>query len=198
MKREKHVIADRLEAEGDLSKKRAHKTHMKAVGTRNFRRYKKERVFQLKSGIETYNCKTIEYSFQGICIHILDDTFSLVHGDRIEFSIHDPEMDYKGEVLWINKAERGHIVCFKRTGNLKGNCQDFQMADILTGLHRSMRTGLLLIVEGSKLTTIYLRNGDYIFASSNSKDDRLGEFLLKRQKKSARRKLVTCAKSILI
>ena len=155
---------------------------MNFVDTRNFRRYKKDSVFQLNLGIGTYNCKNIEYSFQGICVHIQDDTFSLTPGDTVAFSMQEPEMDFHGEVLWINEAEGGQKVGFKRTGNLTGTCRDFRLSDILIGLQRTMKTGLLLIEEGNQLTTIYLRNGDYIFARSNKKDDRLGEFLLTRGK----------------
>lgn len=153
---------------------------MHAVDNRTFKRYKKESAFKLELKTGIYDCKTVDYSAEGICLHILGESFSLLPGDTVEFTIHDPELEFLGEVVWIKETGGGHIAGFKRIGNFKGTSEDFQLADIMIGLQRTMKTGVLEVIQGIRLTKIYIRNGDFIFASSNQEDNRLGEFLIKQ------------------
>jgi hypothetical protein len=65
---------------------------------------------------------------------------------------------------------------------IKGLFKDFSLSDVLIGLQRSLKTGILETKCSSIQRNIYLKNGDIIFAASNQKDDRLGEVLLKAGK----------------
>jgi curved DNA-binding protein CbpA len=153
---------------------------MSSIDKRTFKRYKKETDFKLKLKTGIYDCKTVDYSANGMCIHIFNDTSPLSKDDMFEFTFQDPELYFYGEVIWIKEVDNGYKVGLKRTGNLKGNYGDFQLADIMIGLQRTMKTGVLEVIQDKKLTKIHVKNGDYIFASSNHKDDSLEEFLVKR------------------
>ncbi len=155
---------------------------MESEDRRNFKRYKKETEFILNLDSGTYNCKIIDYSADGISLYILDSNLSLQTGSLIELNIEDPEMKFIGEVVRTKQTEDGYIVGFKRTNNICGSCSDFRISDILIGLQRSTKTGILEIIHGIRLTKIYIKNGDLIFASSNLEDDRLGEVLIKEGK----------------
>jgi tetratricopeptide (TPR) repeat protein len=151
-----------------------------AEDRRTFKRYKKDTAFKLKLDTGMYNCKMVDYSADGISLHILEDRFSLEPGQVVELSVEDPEIDFFGEIVWTKKAASGYIVGFKRIGSIKGSCQDFRMSDILIGLQRSTKTGILEVIRGQKITRIFIKNGDVIFANSNREDDRFGEVLLKQ------------------
>jgi curved DNA-binding protein CbpA len=152
---------------------------MSSIDKRTFKRYKKETDFKLKLKAGIYDCKTVDYSANGICIHIFNDTFPFSTDETVEFAIQDPALNFYGEVIWNKEIDNGYKVGLKRTNSLKGNYGDFQLADIMIGLQRTMKTGVLEIIQDKKLTKIHVNNGDYIFATSNHKDDSLGEFLVK-------------------
>jgi curved DNA-binding protein CbpA len=49
----------------------------------------------------------------------------------------------------------------------------------MIGLQRTVKTGVFEVTHNNELTKIYIKNGDYIFATSNKKGERFGEFLLR-------------------
>ncbi len=149
---------------------------------RVFQRYRRKIEFELKLDRGKYNCKTIDYSAEGICLHFMDGNPSLQPGDIIEIKIEDPKIELLGEVVWIKETKPGLIIGFKRTDSIKGSLPDFRLTDILIGLQRSTKTGILGVITGQKLTKIFIKNGDMIFANTNQKDDRLGEVLLRAGK----------------
>jgi curved DNA-binding protein CbpA len=146
---------------------------------RIFRRYRREADFLLKIDADRYKCRTIDYSADGICLHFLDRKPSLSEGNVIQIDIEEFEIDFLGEVIWTKPLDHGLIVGFTRVGTIKGSCQEFRLPDILIGLQRSMKTGVLKITSGTRITKIFIDKGDMIFAHSSREDDRFGEVLLK-------------------
>lgn len=63
---------------------------------------------------------------------------------------------------------------------LRGDLSSFSIADILTLLNMSRRSGLLRCQQLSEEKGIYWANGDITFAVSNLPEDSLGEFLVGR------------------
>ncbi|MGH2628040.1 MAG: DUF4388 domain-containing protein, partial [Anaerolineales bacterium] len=63
---------------------------------------------------------------------------------------------------------------------LSGDLGSFSIADILTLLNMSRKTGLLRCQRQSVEKGIYWSNGDITFAVSNLPEDSLGEFLVAR------------------
>ncbi len=149
--------------------------------TRKFARYRSDAEFIIKIDSGQYKCKTIDYS-DGIGILIDNDSLSLVPGNLVDVSIHSPEIELKGEVVWTKKVASGLRVGIKRVNVLNGSLSDFRLSDILIGIQRSTKTGILEVTRGPMFKRIYIKNGDMIFAVSNHEDDRIGEVLLKEGK----------------
>ncbi len=149
---------------------------------RNFRRYSKEAEFPLKIGSERYNCRIIDYSADGISLRFPDTPPPIDTGSVVEIKIEDPEIELMGEVKWKNVTDTGLAAGFHRVDNIRGACHVFRLPDLLLGIQRLGKTGVLEIFYGPKLTKIFFKNGDMIFARSNQEDERFGEVLLKEGK----------------
>jgi curved DNA-binding protein CbpA len=149
---------------------------------RSFRRYSKEAEFPLKIGSERYNCIIIDYSADGVSLRFPDTPPPIDTGSVVEIRIEDPEIELMGEVKWKNVTDTGLAVGFHRVDNIRGACHVFRLPDLLLGIQRLGKTGVLEIFYGPKLTKIFFKKGDMIFAQSNQEDERFGEVLLKEGK----------------
>lgn len=149
---------------------------------RSFRRYSKEAEFPLKIGSARYTCRIIDYSADGISLRFLDSPPHLDTGTVVEIKIEDPEIELMGEVKWKNITDEGLAVGFHRVDSIRGACHVFRLPDLLLGIQRIGKSGVLEIFYGPKLTKIFFKNGDMIFAQSNQEDERFGEVLLKEGK----------------
>lgn len=103
-------------------------------------------------------------------------------GDVVEIISDDPEISTYGEIAWsvIDKS----ILRFgvKNVMRLEGLAKDYSLADVLIGLQRGLRTGVLTVKGDDAVKKIYIKNGDMIFAASNHDEDRLGDILLREGK----------------
>jgi curved DNA-binding protein CbpA len=144
---------------------------------RNFKRYKSQSECEVRLGTEIFKGRIVDCS-DGIGA-IIENAPQLVLGTHVDIKILDSQMEVKGEVVWVKESGDGLRVGFRRLNSLKGHLKDFKLADILIGLQRSIRTGILEIVSGSIVKKIFIKKGDMIFAISNNEDYRLGELLLK-------------------
>jgi hypothetical protein len=147
---------------------------------RNFKRYKSESECEIRINSETYRGRVLDYS-DGIGA-LIEYTPQLTKGVQVDIKILDSDIEFKGEVVWTKEVGNYLRVGFKRVDTLKGTLKDFKLSDILIGLQRGTKTGILEIRSGSIIKKIFVKNGDMIFAASNQEDDRLGELLLKEGK----------------
>jgi curved DNA-binding protein CbpA len=90
--------------------------------------------------------------------------------------------EIKVQVAWIKDMGNDVNIGLKRVGNLKGSLKAFKLPDLLIGMQRGTKTGILEIVSDSIVKRIYIKNGDMIFATSSNEEDQLGEMLLKEGK----------------
>ncbi len=63
-----------------------------------------------------------------------------------------------------------------------GNLRSANLPILLRYLQQHKKTGILILHRNDQERSIYLKNGDIIFATSKYEDDRLGEMLLKENK----------------
>ncbi len=150
---------------------------MRDEDKRSFKRYRIDSICEVRINNEIYKGKVIDYS-DGICV-LLENAPQLAPGVQGYIKVLDTEIEIDGEVTWTKEIDKYQRIGFKRVSSLKGNLKDYRLADILIGIQRSTRTGVLEIESGSFLKKILIENGDVIFAASNNEDDRLGELLLK-------------------
>src|SRR5437870_3184896 len=67
---------------------------------------------------------------------------------------------------------------------LTGNLNEVYLSEILGKLQSIQATGTLTLEQDHQVKSIYLKDGQIVFASSNLEQDRLGETLLKAGKVS--------------
>ena len=66
--------------------------------------------------------------------------------------------------------------------SLSGNIQDNPLSDILEDLRQRKATGTLTVKRDNVTKSIYVRDGQIVFATSTEVHDRLGEILVKTGK----------------
>ncbi len=65
---------------------------------------------------------------------------------------------------------------------VRGSLKYFSLSQVLTYLNEQKKTGILTLRNKNVIKSIYLKNGNAVFASSNQEDERLGKMLLKAGK----------------
>ncbi len=73
----------------------------------------------------------------------------------------------------------GFAVPWDRDLVLSANVRAFPLADVLSMLHRSNKSGFLLFAYADHEKAVYLHRGEVVFAASNQGVDRLGECLFR-------------------
>ncbi|UCH81103.1 MAG: DUF4388 domain-containing protein [Nitrospiraceae bacterium] len=147
---------------------------------RQFARYRKQSLCDVRIGSELHKGKVVDYS-NGVGI-LIKKVPELVKGAIAEIEILDYEIKFSGEVVWTEDFGYQLRVGFRRLNNLRGNLKHYRLIDILLGLSKSRKTGILEIIVGSTVKKIYIDNGLKIFAVSTNTNDRLGEYLLTQGK----------------
>ncbi len=71
------------------------------------------------------------------------------------------------------------LVPFITAQGLKGNLSALPLPELLIQLRRSSSTGILSVESEGTRKAVYFHNGQVVFATSNSPNDRLGETLLR-------------------
>lgn len=145
---------------------------------RSFIRYTKSSECELKAGNETFRGKVLDYSADGASA-TFENAQVLTIGTKADLTIFDSDIHFKCKVVWIQESEEGPRIGLKRVDRLAGSLKNFNFADIVIGLQKTTRTGILSIESSSIIVMIHISNGDMIFAISNRAEDRLGEILLK-------------------
>ena len=149
---------------------------MRDEDKRLFTRYTKESLCEVLVDSETYNGKVVDYS-HGVGV-IIKKVPQLVKGALADIRILDWEIEFSAEVVWVEDIGYHLRVGFRLLDNLKGNLKHYRLVDILLGLSKGRKTGILEIITGSTVKKIYIENGIKIFAVSTNTNDRLGEYLL--------------------
>lgn len=148
---------------------------------RLFRRHPGSLCVDLYYNNRLFRARTFDFSVVGIGA-ILDVKPGFGKGDTIYFAVSDAGMSGSGNVVWIKDEGSQFRIGIRSTGKIHGRLKDFRLADILIGLQRSSKTGVLTIEYGDICKNIYIKNGDMIFSSSNQPEDRLGDLLLREGK----------------
>lgn len=103
-------------------------------------------------------------------------------GDVVEITAEDLEISTYGEIIWSVIESSTLRFGVKNVMRLEGSTKDYKLADVLLGLQRGLRTGVLTVISRDAIKKIYIRNGDLIFSASDHDEDRLGDLLLREGK----------------
>jgi curved DNA-binding protein CbpA len=148
---------------------------------RRFRRYPKNETCEVSVKGKPYKAETIDYSVDGLGVRF-QETPPLKVGDVLGVNSCHPGLKADGQVVWSLKGTFGTKIGIRKLGTIAGALHDFRLSDVILGLHRSNKTGVLLVAKPPLRKSIYMEKGEMVFASSNDPSDRLGELLMREGK----------------
>ncbi len=151
------------------------------IDIRVFRRYQIEADFTLIRGATAYSASVVDYSLNSLGISV-ENSPPLRKGDIIDLEIPELGISQKGKVIWASQHVTQVRAGIERLGPLNGTLALYKLSDILIGLQRTLKTGILQIRQGGAIRDLYIKNGNLIFATSNLDGDRIGNILLKQGK----------------
>ncbi len=152
-----------------------------AKDRRHYRRYPRETAFDFSYRDSFFNARIFDYSLNGIGICI--ENAPLIQKDElIEVMVAEPEIMASGRIMWQARQGQSLRLGLEYVKGLKGRFREFKFADIMIGLQRSQKTGILTVEAGSTVKKLYINNGDIVFSASNRPEDRLGDLLLRERR----------------
>ncbi|MGC2063969.1 MAG: DUF4388 domain-containing protein [Thermodesulfovibrionales bacterium] len=151
------------------------------IDIRVFSRYPKQVRFTLNHQGRALPARTVDYSLNSLGV-VIEDPVTLDTGDTLDLEIDELDIHQKGQIVWIKKDDRGARMGIMKLGTLNGSLRDYPLPDLLIGFQRTLKTGILLIRQGTVNKKVYIRNGDIIYSDSNQDEDRIGDILLREGK----------------
>ncbi len=126
----------------DPEKKSAETQKMTNEEKRTFARYAVVgSECEVRIGSETFRGKVVDYS-DGVGV-IIKKNPKLVKGIEVDLKIIGSEVEFGAEIAWTTDLGYHLRVGFKRLGALRGNLSDYRLPDILIGIYKSRKTGIL-------------------------------------------------------
>lgn len=153
---------------------------VKMEDKRGFRRYSANYACEIRMGRDVYKGVIVDYS-DGLGV-ITEQAPPLEKGSTADIRIIDSNEKIRVAVAWVRQVNGTVKIGFSRVGNLKGTLRDFRLPDLLIGIQRGTKTGILEIASGSVIKQVFIKNGDMIYAESSVTEDRLGEMLVREGK----------------
>jgi len=114
---------------------------------------------------------------------VVDDL--AVSSSPVDVRIDAMDIQARGEIVWARDHIYGTRLGIRRTGPLKGDMRNYRPADLLLGIHKMGKTGVLRIVTNLSSKYIYFSNGTVVFATSDNEDRDVCESLLYKGKISS-------------
>ncbi|MDP2166925.1 MAG: DnaJ domain-containing protein [Thermodesulfovibrionales bacterium] len=149
-----------------------------AKDKRHFLRRRKKLDFDLKVGGKSFKAETVDYSVGGVGVSV-EDSPPVKVGDILYVEIPQSSLKFQGRVTRSEKSNGMTRLGISRLSPYEGLLKDFRLSDVLIGLQRGGRTGVLDITNVTEWKILYLDGGDVVFASSNLDSDRMGNILFK-------------------
>jgi curved DNA-binding protein CbpA len=151
-------------------------TALKYLNDRIFPRYKLDLEFVLDLAGKKVDAKLTDLSVDGFGIFVNGNTESSVSPVKIRIASLD--IQATGEIVWSRNHASGTSLGIRRTGPLTGNMRNFRPSDLLLGIQKAGRTGVLRMVTPLSSKYIYFSNGKVVFVTSDNEDRDVSESLL--------------------
>lgn len=148
---------------------------------RAFRRYLKEVDFHIHIKDTFYKARTVDYAPNSLGISI-DGFPPLKPGTIVPFHINELNIHDEGRIIRTLASPDALRAGVARIGTLKGSFHLYGISDILLGIQKTLKTGVLDIRFDSINKKIYFKNGSMVYATSNHDKDRLADILLKKRR----------------
>lgn len=143
---------------------------------RIFPRYKLNLNCDLIIAGTAVNAIITDYSIAGVGFIVKN--ISLLDSKYFNIKINQIDVDNNAKVIWSEHITSGLKIGIRKLEPLKGSLSSYRLSDILTGIQRTGKTGMLQIDINSLTKKIFFKHGDVIFSSSTQEDERLGKILI--------------------
>ncbi|HMK50792.1 MAG TPA: DUF4388 domain-containing protein, partial [Thermodesulfovibrionales bacterium] len=121
-----------------------------------------------------------DYSLKGFGFYIESPSL-LLPDQNVHFIIRDLDIEADGKIVWSRKSQLRLEGGIERK-DISGRLRNYPLADVLLDLQRSERDGIFEVTRDSITKKIYFKNGDMVYAASNTQGDRFTEVLLRNRK----------------
>lgn len=148
---------------------------------RAFRRYLKEVDFHIYIKDTFYKARTVDYTPNSLGI-LIDGSPPLRPGTIVPFYIDELKIHDEGQIIRTMASPDTVRAGVARIGPIKGSFRLYGISDILLGIQKTSKTGILNIRYNAIHKKIYFKNGLMVYAASNQDEDRLAYVLLKKRR----------------
>ena len=149
---------------------------LKYLNNKIFPRCKLDLGFVLDLAGKKVNAKLIDLSIDGFGIFV-NDTAGL-SGSPVEIRVAAIDIQSNGEIVWSRNYDAGTRLGIRRTGPLTGDMRNYRPADLLLGIQKRAKTGVLRLVTPLSSKYVYFSYGRVVFATSDNEDKDVCDALL--------------------
>lgn len=153
------------------------------INKRSFPRRKFDLPFELILNGEPVPAVLTDYSPCGMAI-LLKGKADL-NAQFLDLKIRDINLDTTGKIIWTRKMFAGLKVGIIRMGLFEGMLDYYRLSDLLFGIQRARKTGVLHIETAQSLKKLYFKDGEMVFSSSDREQEALAAILIESDKISS-------------
>jgi len=143
---------------------------------RSFPRRKLDLEFDLIINGEASPAVVTDFSLNGMAILIKG--MSDLNSQILDLKISDINLNATGKIIWKRQMFSGLKIGVVRMGPLEGMLDYYRLSDIVLGIQRTRKTGVLHIETEQWRKKIYFKDGEMVFSSTDQDDEQLGAMLL--------------------
>lgn len=148
----------------------------KGRGKRTFPRKKLNLDFDLMLPGEQVPAVITDFSLCGM--GILVKGRSDLSTRTLDLNIRSLDVHTTGRIVWKQEIISGIKVGVICTGPLAGRLRSYSFADLVIGIYRSGKTGVLTVTTGQWSREIFFKGGEMVYAASDINEEQLGSMLL--------------------
>ncbi len=147
---------------------------------RSFPRHRARLDFELIVAGKPVRARLIDFSLDGLGVFIKDS--ARLGSPLVHVSISDIGIDAEGETRWTRAISGGLLAGIHLLGPLKGRLGLHRLSDVLLGVQRTAKSGVVEIGADSATHRIYFRRGDVVLPASRQEQYNACEVLLESGK----------------
>jgi curved DNA-binding protein CbpA len=146
------------------------------INRRSFPRRKLDLSFDLIINGQTAPAVMTDFSLNGMSILIKG--MSDLNAQVLDLKIRDIDLNATGKIIWKRQMFAGLKVGVIKMGPLEGMLDYYRLSDIVLGIQRTRRTGVLNVETEQWHKKIYFKDGEMVYSSSDQDDEQFGAMLL--------------------
>lgn len=149
----------------------------KPSNKRIFPRWKMKLDFVIDVAGEQVSAKLTDLSISGLGVFINKD-LPAADLPALDVRINNIALETAGKIMWTEKKLPWVRLGLYRTGPLQGNILHCRLADMILGIRKTGRTGILEITTPFRVKEMYFKNGEVVFVTADEGDKQVRDILL--------------------